>query len=312
MRRSPAALLFAALSLVGCSTYQAPAHPRPALPLPAEFAERYRLPEPPREDYLVPLDPARRLWRGRLTCGTEHPEFHLLLPPGEPRPFLLCMPILAGGGDLMHWVAQFMAGRGYAVAWSARVESAMHPDHDTRAVERLLRRSVVHNRAILAWARTQPFCRADQQAVLGISTGGILAGTMMAVEPQLCGGVLILAGGDLPDLLEHTAEGRIARWRAHRRAVDDLTDAQIGARLRVDLTSDPARLAPYIPTRRTLLVSAAWDDVVPRRNQDILWEALGRPQRLQLLALGHYTAAIDVILPTQVILRHADAFLRER
>ena len=56
---------------------------------------------------------------------------------------------------------------------------------------------------------------------------------------------------------------------------------------------EPARFAAQVPTEKVLFVSAAFDSVVPRRNQDLLWEGLGRPRRLDL-PLGHYTAAVAV------------------
>ena len=55
----------------------------------------------------------------------------------------------------------------------------------------------------------------------------------------------------------------------------------------------PIRFAPAVPTEKVLFVSAALDTVVPRRNQDLLWESLGRPQRLDL-PFGHYTAALAI------------------
>lgn len=298
---------------VGCVTIPGPDHPRPALPLPAEIAERYALPGEVHEDYLVPLDSAGRIFRGRLRCGDERPEFHLMLPASQrPAPFVVCLPILAGGKELMWWVAEYLADAGFAVTFSERVESAMKPHQDAEALERLFRRSLVHNRAILAWGRRQAFTAPGQTGVLGISTGGIMAGTILALEPELRGGVLILAGGDLPDLLMQSSESRIQRWRAARQAVEGLDEAQLLAKLRKKLHSDPALTAPYVATDKVLMVSASWDTVVPARNQEVLWEALGRPKRFKLLLLSHYSSILDIVLPTQTILRSSANFLLER
>ncbi len=314
---SPAApiasgLLLTALGLAGCVTIAAPATPRQALPLPTEVRSHYALPGTVSEDYLVPLDGRDRIFRGRLSCGAEHPEFHLMLPARRPAPFVLCMPILAGGEELMWWVAEYLVDEGFAVAFGERVESAMKPHQDVSDLERLFQRSLVHNRAILAWGRRQAFVRPGQTGLLGISTGGIMAGTMMALEPQIRGGVLILAGGDLPDLLMRSSENRIERWRQARQEQDGLTEAGLLARLRQGLRSDPALTAPYVATDKVLMITASWDTVVPERNQTALWEGLGRPERFKLLLLSHYSSILDVILPTQAILGSSADFLRKR
>lgn len=304
---SSAGVLVAAL-LVGCSTVPAPAHPRPALPLPDAIARHYALDGPVSEDYLVRLGQDSQVYRGRLTCGDEHPEFHLILPKKTPAPFLLCLPILAGGTVLMDYIAGFMADRGYAVAWGKRVESALKPHQSPADVERIFRRSILHNRAVLRWAEQQDWAIPGARSLLGISTGAILCGTMLALEPDLDAGVLILAGGDLPDLLEHSSESRIVRWRRHRRTVDDLGAEGLRRLMRRTMLSDPARTAACVDTDKVLMVVAGLDTVVPRRNRELLWEGFGRPERMQLPLFSHYSALLGI----RQVLAEADAFLRRK
>jgi dienelactone hydrolase len=294
--------------LVGCSTVPAPSYPRPALPLPAAIAEYYALDGPVTEDYFVRLGKDSSVYRGRLTCGDEHPEFHVILPERTPAPLLLCLPILAGGMELMEFIAGYMAERGYAVAWGNRVESALKTHQSAADVEELFRRSIRHNRAVLRWAERQDWAQPGAHSILGISTGGILAGTMMALEPDLDAGVLILAGGDLPDLLDHSSESRIVKWRRHRRTVDDLGEAGLRLRMRQVLRSDPARTAAYVATDKVLMVMAGLDTVVPHRNRELLWEGFGRPERLQLPLFSHYSALLGI----HQVLSEADAFLRRK
>jgi len=52
-------------------------------------------------------------------------------------------------------------------------------------------------------------------------------------------------------------------------------------------------MASAIATDKVLFVSADFDDVVPQSNQDLLWEALGRPARMNV-PLGHYTAVLAI------------------
>ncbi len=284
------------LLTAACSHWPAPRHPRPALPLPADIARHYALPGPVHEELLVPLgvDDGLRIRRGALRAGDERAEFHYLVsaePAAEPVPFVLCLPILAGGRDLMWFVALEFAHRGYAVAWPERVGSALTAEQDTNALEDLFRRTVIHNRMVLAWAKRQPEVDPERTACVGISMGGIVGGVLAALEPDLRGVALCLAGADLGGLLRVSAEPRARRWRAERRAAEGLSGHALADAVRRALRSDPARVAAYVPTDKVLLVGGWLDAVVPPRHQDLLWEALGRPER-RMLPLGHYTAAL--------------------
>lgn len=295
------------LVLVSCTQLPTPDLPRPALPLPEALAAPFARPAGLSEDYLVPLDRQRRIFRGRLRAGPELPEFHLMLPSQQPAPTLLLLPILASGEFLMWEIAEFMASRGYAVVWAQRVASAMKEHQTVPMVNDLFRRSVLHNRLLFDWVRRQDFARDQPVGLFGISTGGILAGTLLGLEPELQAGVLVLAGGDLPAILEHSSEGRIRRWRRHRRKVQGLSAAELQGEMREVLRSDPARMGPYIDTRKVLMIDGRFDSVIPSAQQDILWEALGRPARLRY-PLGHYTAVLAIwdILPA------AEEFLAAR
>ena len=276
----------------GCVHLAAPPYIRPAEELPASIAARFDVPGAVVERSLVPIggEDGVNFYRGRLASGDELAEFYYLAPAGNrPNPFVLCLPILAGGQELMWLIATDMAQRGYAVAWTKRVASALKPPQRGPELEVLLRRSVIHNRMVLDWARRQPEIQPARMGCIGISLGAIVATLVMAVEPELQAGALCLAGGDLPDLLLSSSERRVVRWRRWRMQADGLSGSELARELRRHVVSDPVQIGAYVATREVMMVSAAYDAVVPTRNQDVLWESLGRPER-RILPLGHYTA----------------------
>jgi pimeloyl-ACP methyl ester carboxylesterase len=270
-----------------------PAWPRPVLPLPPSVASRYALPDAPVRDEVAAtgaegaVGPARR---GTLHCGKERIGYEFWSSPA-PRPLVLLVPILAGGADLMQILAQRFWDRGFAVAWAARTGTALQPPQRGPELEELFRRTVVHQRILLHWCRGEPGVRADATFVLGISMGGMVATVVSALEPDLCGSAICLAGGDLPELLLHSGETRVLAWLAWREQTDGLGRSGLRDELARCLVTDPALLAPYVPTAELLFVSAEFDGVVPQRFQSVLWEALGRPARLQV-PLGHYSTAL--------------------
>jgi hypothetical protein len=103
--------------------------------------------------------------------------------------------------------------------------------------------------------------------------------------------VVALAGGDVPAIISRSEEGRLVEWRAQKALDLGVDEAEVERRLRACLPSDPAQLAPFVDARRVMFVSTRWDDVVPLANQELLWRALGSPQRYDLPA-GHYSGII--------------------
>ncbi len=300
--------LFAALA--ACTTAPRPAHPRPALLPPAELLAPYALPGPVALTSLErgPITRHSTRLTGTLDAGWERTCFELVLPTAAaPAPFVLLLPILAGGEELMTIVADGLADRGFAVGWNRRAGSALRPPQRGPDLEELFRRTVVHNRMLLAWARRSPLVDGRATAALGLSMGGMVGAVLMAAEPDLGAAALCLGGADLATVTVRSAEPRVIRWRQWRAEADGAGPWQIGAELGDSLRSDPRHLAPYVATERILLVAATLDQVVPWPNQQLLWEAFGRPQRL-CLPLGHYTAALAL----NPILDAAAAFFATR
>ncbi len=264
--------------------------------MPVEVAERYQVPATIHTDHLVPIgsEDGVRFYRGQLKSEAESVRFTYLVPetPG-PHPFVLCLPILAGGENLMWIIAGNLASRGYAVAWTKRVSSLMQEGDRSTELETIFRRTVIHNRMVLHWVKTQSEIEANRMALLGVSMGGIVGCAVMALEPNLRAGALVLAGGDIADLAMNSSERRVRQWRRWRDREDSLSDGELYRELDRDIVSDPARLGAYVDTEKIFLVGARFDHVVPMRNQVLLWESMGRPERL-LVPLSHYTAAIAI------------------
>ncbi|MBK8098967.1 MAG: hypothetical protein IPK26_17815 [Planctomycetes bacterium] len=282
---SPLAALAAA-----CSFAPAPAWPRPALPTPPAVRARFALPELPVPGALQTLGNGST--DGELHCGSETARFHWRpRTDGTRGPAIVLVPILAGGADLMTMLASRLQVLGYHVGWCDRVASALQPPQRGQDLETLFRRTVIHQRMLLQWLRQRPEVDAGRQFVLGVSMGGIVASAVAVAEPDLAGVGICIAGADLPDLVLHSGEVRVQKWVDWRTATDGIGAATLSAELRHWLVSDPARLSPYVPTDKVVLVSATLDDVIPARHRDLLWEALGRPRRLQI-PLGHYSMAL--------------------
>lgn len=284
------ALLAAALPTAACTWVEAPAWPRPPLPLPDAVALRYELPARPECPEPAAPDP-NGVEHGELRCGTEQVRYHLHRCPERARGLVLLVPILAGGEQLMNTVATRLVARGFHVGWCNRVAAALSPPQRGPELESLFRRTVLHQRALLDWLCARPGFEDLPVFALGISMGGMVSTVLTAVEPRIRAAAICLAGADLPGIVLDTAEHRVQRWVHWRTATDAIGRSSLQQELERYLTSDPLRLAPYVAADRVLLVSASLDEVVTGPHQDLLWEALGRPRRLSV-PFGHYSAAL--------------------
>ncbi len=292
-RRAPflSWLLVSTLALLpACAFTQAPSFPRPPMPLQAEDVDRYRLPG---EVELLKFEPTEdaTVFVGDLAAGSETVHFHLYRAKRIDAPLVLLVPILGGGEELLRTMSRRFVERGYHAIYCDRAGSALRPPQRGPELETLLVRTVLHQRIALAWASDCAAIRPVQKFACGVSMGGIVTTVLTAVEPSLSGSAMCLAGADLPTILGNSSEARIEKWRNWRLAEDGLAGNLLERELRAALRSDPLRLGPCVRTDRVFLVAADFDDVVRPAHQDLLWEALGRPQRL-CIPLGHYTAAL--------------------
>jgi len=300
--RRLAVLLCVVAMACGCTVHQPPKHPRPALP------GHYQPVPVPEILELEAADCDRQL--GVLEHGDEQVRFEVrrvARRPGEPTPpLVLLVPILAGGKELMGLVAEHVRSHGFDVAFCERAGSALSPPQRGPDLDELFRRTVLHQRLLLAWLRSAED-PPPHVHVLGMSMGGIVTTVLAAHEPSIDSVAICLAGADLAGLILVTSERRVHRWLDWRQETDGIDSDSLRWEVEQFLRHEPARFAAQVPAEKVLFVSATFDTVVPRRNQDLLWEGLGRPQRLDL-PFGHYTIAVAV----EQVIEAAAAHFRTR
>jgi pimeloyl-ACP methyl ester carboxylesterase len=305
LRSRHAQFAVAASLLVACSTTSPPTASRPLLPCPPEVAEPRVVP-PPQLVHGERTDDGRFV--GELQGLGEHVHFSLWRTRTGSQaaaPLILLVPILAGGEELMVTVASELLDRGFDVALCKRVASAMKEPQRGPELEQLFHRTVLHQRLLLAWLRAgdQP---PPALCVLGISLGGMVATAIAAAEPDLTAVTICLSGGDVADLVVTSSENRVQRWRHWRHEADGVGDDHVRQDVLQNLRHEPLRTAHAVATEKVLFITGTLDTVVPTRHQDLLWEALGRPQRF-CVPFGHYSAFL--VLP-EVVEAAAEHFRR--
>jgi dienelactone hydrolase len=184
--------------------------------------------------------------------------------------------------------------RGYAAVWLERRRSLFGEDDDRAPADLAafaadLEGFVSDARRLVGWLATRPEVDADRLATAGVSLGGILAATTLALEPRLQAGFFVMAGGGLPEILRVSQDGDVVRFRERGIASGAFADAEELARKARPFTDpmDPLTWADRIDPERVLLVSARFDRVIPEDRTRALWQAMGRPRWL-VVPTGHY------------------------
>lgn len=290
LRGAPRALVTALCAFAAACAYApGPSSARPVLAAPLPLADLAPVTCP---SLLELEETAPGRIRGKLQQGAETVSFQYWRGSvTEHRPLVLLVPILAGGDELMAMVGQRMMGFGFDVAFCGRAGSALRPPQRGPELADLFRRTVLHQRLLLAWLREHD--APPDVFVLGMSMGGMIATATTALEPSVAGLAICMSGADLAGLLRTSSEQRVRRWVDWREQQDGVGQDHLEWELRENLDYEPLALAGAVPTAKALLIGAEFDSVVPLRNQNLLWEALGRPARLQV-PFGHYTAALAI------------------
>jgi hypothetical protein len=224
--------------------------------------------------------------------------------PANPRPLVLLTPpteaAFAG-----RWLAARFARRGshgvVVVPEKPFLEPSLTPD----GLEAKLREAVVASRMTLRAVGEMEDVAADQLYYLGVSAGGIFGGVLLAVEPSIRRGVLVLSGGDIPRIIAESEEKSVVAYRRAwtARGVDP---PALRRELAGALRTDPLSLARFVDPHRLLLFLGVGDTVVPVATGLELRAALGDPETY-LLAGNHDTASVCF----GFILRRGERFLLE-
>lgn len=220
---------------------------------------------------------------------------HWQLPAGPgPHATVLVYPIRAGNHVVSEALAKALVNRGYAAVWLERRRSLFGEDDqrepaDFDAFAGDLRDFVLDGRRLIGWLATRPEVDPQRIATAGVSLGGILAATTLAVEPRARAGFFVMAGGGLAEILRDSQDGDLVHFRERGLDAGAFRDGEELVRRARSYTDpvDPLTFADRIDPARVLLVSARFDRVIAPERTQALWRAMGRPRWL-IVPTGHY------------------------
>lgn len=201
-------------------------------------------------------------------------------PKARSSATVIIMPPTGGENILDRFYARNFCKRGLGAVlmktWTSDTESTLEFDsHDNG-----------FKRAIHAVTRTLEFV-PGRIGILGTSLGSLYASTLLAIEPRIESGVLIVGGSPLSTILATSSLPTVKRQREERMknlGIESVAAYEQAIKDKVYL--DVSNFLPLRPDKSVFMINALKDTVIPSETQQILWNELGRPRKLEINA-GH-------------------------
>lgn len=212
-------------------------------------------------------------------------------------PAILVSPILGGKNRVATHFAHYFSRRGYHAMVVHRPSDLKKDIEDPAELGVRLRNAVIRDRAALDWLCGREEVDPSRIGSFGVSYGGIKNCILAGVDRRLKANVIALAGADLASIITHSNLDELQHLVDRYQTARQCELQEIERYLRSSIRTEPARFAPYIDPSKTMLILARMDATVPRRNGEMLREALGYPTTIYL-PTGHYSSVMftDMLL----------------
>ena len=141
------------------------------------------------------------------------------------------------------------------------------------------RSAVVDMRRLVDWAATQPEIDASRIAFVGFSMSALVTATLLANEPRVSAGVLMMGAARFADMFS-MCRNRAGEVREHVAAHVRLDDRRVPRVLQGTVRPGRSRAlrGPLRSRRKILMIDAMFDDCMPESSRAALWEITGHPR----------------------------------
>jgi pimeloyl-ACP methyl ester carboxylesterase len=149
--------------------------------------------------------------------------------------------------------------------------------------------SVIDVRQIIDWAQTRSELDTSRVAVIGYSYGSFISSIAMAVDKRIKTGILIETGGNSGKITKHSA---LLRWTYRQNQHEYRRNQESYLQYLREVTekgfenlkapnpsylTDPLTFSGYLKGRPLLMISALFDEMIPRVSTLDFWNASGKP-----------------------------------
>jgi pimeloyl-ACP methyl ester carboxylesterase len=145
------------------------------------------------------------------------------------------------------------------------------------------RSAVVDMRRLLDWAATRPEIDSSRIAFVGFSMSALVTATLLANEPRVAAGVLMMGAARFADIFS-MCRNRAGEVREHAlRSFGWTADEYHDFFKELFDPADPVRFEGRYNPDKILMIDAMFDDCMPESSRAALWEVTGHPARITFL-----------------------------
>jgi hypothetical protein len=145
------------------------------------------------------------------------------------------------------------------------------------------RLAVVDMRRLVDWAAMQPDIDATRIAFVGFSMSALVTATLLANEPRVSAGVLMMGAARFADIFS-MCRNRAGEVREHALSAFGWTNDEYHEFFKALFDpADPVRFEGRYDPNKILMIDAMFDDCMPESSRAALWEITGHPQRVTFL-----------------------------
>lgn len=223
-----------------------------------------------------------RIIRPKMAAGEKAPCVVFLYGIGQSSRFFdQIAPLFAANGFVMAMPEQFQCGE--------RRSSKIGTLRKLSVLRERSSRIVPETRRVVDFLSQDPGIDSGSMHLMGASYGGITGCSVMAHEPRFQNAVLIMAGGNLPKMLD-------ALVRRYRPESQVLGPAVAALAAWVMSPFEPLNFIGKISPRPLLFLDVADDELIATECTDALYNTAGNPKDKLTYGGGHDSISEEVVL----------------
>ncbi len=198
-----------------------------------------------------------------------------------PRPLMIIIPPIVAITPLDKAMAHVFMNKGYNVFILKYNEKINDYERPLKDFNRALVSVITSARLLIDFAETREEINHNKVGSYGMSLGALLLGIYVGVEDRVDAAVIIVGGGQIPEIMATSQQQIAADFREARMEAEGIdTPDEFQKVLEKIVLFDPMFFASRRNREDVYMVIGDDDSAVNTKNQWMLWRAFNKPEHM--------------------------------
>ncbi|RLA64667.1 MAG: hypothetical protein DRQ88_07290 [Epsilonproteobacteria bacterium] len=226
----------------------------------------------------------------------------------DKRPLMIIIPPIVDITPVDKGMAHAFMTKGYNVFILKYNEKINDYERPLKDFNRALVSILTSARLLIDFAETRPEIDHNKIGSYGMSLGALLLGIYVGIEDRIDGAIIVVGGGQIPEIMATSQQDIAASFREARMEVEEIdTPFEFQKILEKSILFDPMFFARRRNKEDIYMVIGDDDSAVNTKNQWMLWKAFGKPDHISFDA-EHFPTILKNLYRHDLIFE----FLKER